>query len=536
MSRSPWIRCAVAGCAVVAILAAGCAVNKPSAKPSPATTSAPPTAPSRPNVLFLLTDDLRLSDISVMPNLKKLLIDQGTSFSNYFVSVSLCCPSRTTTLRGQYAHNTGILTNGGSTGGFGTAHSSGIESSTTATWLHSAGYRTALIGKYLNGYPEGASDTYVPPGWDEWDSASRGGSAYSEFDYTLNENGKLVQYGHEPEDYGTDVYTKKAVDFVTKAASDDKPFFTYLAVYAPHGPATPAPRHEGLFAGVKAPRTASYDEPDVSDKPQWVRDRPLLAPGEQQKIDDLYRKRLQSLQAVDDGIATLVHTLEENHQMDDTYFVFTSDNGFHLGQHRLPSGKQTAYEEDVHLPLIVRGPGVAAGRSQTAIVGNVDLAPTFADLAGASAPSFVDGRSLAPLLHGDGSGTRRAYLLEHESKSRKAKGAAAPDPTTQEPDDPDQAATTTAHGLAGGGSTAARQKKQAVRIPAFRGLRTTRYTYVEYVTGEKELYDLRSDPNELDNIASKADKAVLDQLSQRLHGLRSCQAADCRALEDRPSP
>ncbi len=488
--------------------------------------------------MFLLTDDLSLDEISVMPNLKKLLIDQGVSFSNYFVSVSLCCPSRATTLRGQYAHNTGILTNGGSNGGFTTAYDKGIEKSTIATWLHDKGYRTALIGKYLNGYPNGASKTYVPPGWDEWDSASEGGSPYSEYNYTLNENGKLVHYGHTPKDYGTDVYTAKTVDFVTKAAKDDKPFFSYLAVYAPHGPATPAPRHAKLFPGAKAPRTASYNEADVGDKPRWVQNRPLLKEKPQKQIDQLYRKRLQSLQAVDESIAKLVDTLKANHQLDNTYFFFTSDNGFHLGQHRLPAGKQTAYEEDIHLPLVVRGPGLPARRTPTEIVGNVDLAPTFADLAGASTPSFVDGRSFAPLLKGDVSRWRHAYLLEHDTSSKKGK-AAKVGPNTLEPNDPDQG-TTTSPGAAPPASRRGRangkgkgKRKGKASITPFRGVRTARYTYVQYTTGEKELYDLRSDPDELSNIVEKADPKLVDRMSRLVKGLQTCKADYCRKLESK---
>ncbi|TMB46775.1 MAG: hypothetical protein E6J60_16205 [Deltaproteobacteria bacterium] len=216
-----------------------------------------PTAPSparQPNILFILTDDLDLREVSVMPHLRSLVGARGATFRNFFVSVSLCCPSRSTCLRGQYSHNTHVLTNKGTTGGFETAHALGLEQSTVATWLHDAGYRTALIGKYLNGYPNSVSDAYVPPGWDEWDSPSQG-SPYSEFNYTLNENGTQVAYGGAVADYGTDVYARKAAEFITEAARRQVPFFVYLAVYAPHLPATPAPRDAGLFPGARAPRS-----------------------------------------------------------------------------------------------------------------------------------------------------------------------------------------------------------------------------------------------------------------------------------------
>ena len=374
-------------------------------------TSAPTTGSKRPNVLFVLTDDLDLGEVAQMPNVKKLLAAQGTSFSHYYASVSLCCPSRSTTLRGQYSHNTGVETNGGTNGGFETAHRLGLESSTIGTWMQAAGYRTALIGKYLNGYPDTVAETYVPPGWNEFDSAAAG-NPYSEYRYTLNENGRLVPYGSTPAAYGTDVYVRKTAAFVTAAAKAKQPFLAYLAVYAPHQPATPAPQDARSFPGAKAPRGPAYNEVDVSGKPAYIRDRPLMTPQVQRRVDRLYRRRIQSLQAVDRGVGKLLATLQTNGQLDNTYIVFTSDNGFHLGQFRMPSGKQTAYDFDIHLPLIVRGPGVPRGRTVDQVAGNVDLAPTMAAMGGAVVPSFVDGRSLLPLLTGAAPASwRNAYQV-----------------------------------------------------------------------------------------------------------------------------
>ena len=215
-----------------------------------------PTVPTagaavKPNILFVLTDDLDLGEIAQMPIAAvEARRPRASRFSNNFVSVSLCCPSRSTTLRGQYSHNTGVKTNGGANGGFATAHANGIESSTVATWLHGAGYRTALIGKYLNGYPNTVGNTYVPPGWDEWYSSVKG-NPYSEYNYTLNENGTLVLVRQpRPRTTAPTVYTKKTQDFVTRAAQAGKPFFAYLAVYAPHAPATPAPQDVNDFPGA----------------------------------------------------------------------------------------------------------------------------------------------------------------------------------------------------------------------------------------------------------------------------------------------
>ena len=367
-------------------------------------------AGNRPNIIFINTDDLDMASLPTMPKLKSLLADQGTTCTNFFANVSLCCPSRSTFLRGQYASHTQVLTNGGNNGGYERAHAVGIENSTVATWLQAAGYHTGLIGKYLNGYgaaKSAAPDTYIPPGWSEWYGAT-GGVEY--FNYALNENGKIVKYGNSPQDYQTDVVSGKATDFITRAAGSPAPFFLYIAPKAPHGPATPAPKYANAFPDAKAPRPPSYNEQDVSDKPQWVQHLPLLSDKEQAQIDQDYRKRIQTMQSVEDLIENVINTLRTTGRLDNTYIVFSSDNGFMLGEHRDPSGKQVPYEESFRLPLIVRGPGIAAGKTMDQIVGNVDFAPTFAQWGGASVPDFVDGRSFAPLLAGGASDAMAAGI------------------------------------------------------------------------------------------------------------------------------
>lgn len=486
---------------------------------------------SPPNILFVLADDLDAAELDFMPHVQSLLVDQGVSFSNYFVSVSLCCPSRTTMLRGQYSHNTGVRTNGGGNGGFEFAFAMGLEKSTVATWLQASGYRTALYGKYLNGYPNTAPNNYVPPGWTGWGSAVMG-DAYSEFDYTLNENGHPLRYGSRASDYGTDVYSRLAAAFMRRATAARKPFFVYLSLYAPHVPATPAPRHASLFPDARAPRTPSFDELDVSDKPTFIRYRPRLRPRALLRLDSLYRSRLRSLQAVDEAVAGIVDTLRAIGQLDNTYIVFASDNGFHMGQHRLVSGKESAYEEDIRVPLIVRGPGVPAGRTVEDLAGNVDLAPTFASLGGAAVPAFVDGRSLAPLFLGTPrSSWRQAYLVEHWPEEASAD-------STREPTDADQATGGAAlgagrGGLADGGARGGVSRARPGAIPEFHALRTATHTYVEYVTGERELYDLAADPFELNNLAATADSALLQSLASRLKLMVSCKAASCREAEAR---
>ncbi len=372
----------------------------------------PAAAPAKkPNIVFVLTDDLDAKLYADYPEFQKLMVDEGTSFSDYFVTDSLCCPSRSTILRGQFVHDHRTLGNLPPDGGFERFHQLGNERSTVATWMHDAGYRTGLFGKYLNGYPDTAARTFVPPGWDSWVSPVDN-RAYGEFDYSLNDNGRIVHHGHAASDYLVDVLTARTASFIR--SSGGEPFFAYVAPYVPHQPATPAPRHATAFPGLKAPRTPSFDEADVSDKPTYIRDRPPLTQPVINGIDALARRRAQSMLGVDDLLANVVATLRATGHLDDTYIVFSSDNGFHLGQHRLPAGKQTAYDEDIHVPLVVRGPGVARHASVDTLAMSTDLAPTFAALGGAKVPAFVDGRSLLAQLHGQPAGSwRNEVLVEH---------------------------------------------------------------------------------------------------------------------------
>jgi arylsulfatase A-like enzyme/CubicO group peptidase (beta-lactamase class C family) len=545
---------------VIALTSAG---SQPAAARGQSAGAADP-AQRRPNILMILTDDmdLRLDSLDYMPNVKRLLTAQGTTFGNYYIADSLCCPSRSTILRSQYVHNHKVYTNLPPTGGYEQFFPLGHERSNLGTWLAGAGYTTAFLGKYLNGYPLPNDKAHLPPGWTDWYSPA-GGTPYASFNYTLNENGKLVNYGGAAEDQITDVLAGKADDFLHRHAGQAAPFFVYLAPYAPHKPADPAPRHANLFPNVKVPRVPSYDEADVSDKPKVIQDRARLAPRLIQQMDALYRTRLQSLQAVDEMVARLVATLEATGELTRTYVIFTSDNGYHMGHHRMPDGKMTAYEEDIRVPLIVRGPGVPAGKTLAGyLTGNVDLAPTFAAIAGVQPPDFVDGRSLVPLLSAAPpapSAWRQAYLVEQYPFGTGARAGEPPpllalrrsldllgvlepaDGMDREPRAaaPDQARPVQARSnqvapnqvAPNQGAPDQTTPDQTTPAATYIALRTLRYTYVEYDTGERELYDNDADPYQLDNQASKADPALLASLSTWVRQLHTCQAAGCRTAE-----
>ena len=466
----------------------------------PGSAAATPVVPGQPNIVLIMTDDEDVAIHQFMPKTKALLEDRGTTFDNFFVSYPFCCPSRASILRGQYAHNTHIVGNEQPYGGFEKFRQLGLEESTVATWLQDAGYHTAMIGKYLNRYvPERDG---VPPGWDEW---YVGGNAHRSYDYTLNENGRTVAYGDRPEDYLNDVLTDKAVQVIRAASAARQPFFVYVLPYTPHSPSVAAPRHEGMFTDAKLPRTPAFDEADVSDKPDFIRRIPPLDEEQIGGLEDEYQRRLRSLQAIDDMVERIVSALETTQELDNTYVIYSSDNGFHLGEHRLPAGKDFPYEEDIRVPAVVRGPGVPAGHRIEAMVLNSDLAPTLAEIAGIEAPEFVDGRSFLALFDDPGHAWRESFLIERRQFEGQYVGLA--ENLGMSPDELDRSAQ-------------------------FDGIRTTAWTYVEYGTGERELYELAADPHQLDNVVETADQALVEALAERLAELRTCRGAECRRLED----
>lgn len=467
---------------------------------------------NRPNFVLVLLDDLdaATTDVwSALPQTEALLADQGLSFTNSFVTDPICCPARASLLTGRYPHNTGVFDNTPPDGGAAT-FAGAAEQDTVATRLAQAGYATAFVGKYLNGY--GRMPTHVPPGWSEWFGLTA--SFYDGYTYSANHNGTTVSFGSSPADYQTDVLGNVSLEFLESTERrDHQPFFLLVAPSAPHHPMPPAPRHSpNPFAGEALPTRPNVDEPDVSDKPTWLRDgNPPLTPQLAGFNTNDYQRRLGSLLAVDDLIAALLARLEANGELDHTIVVFTSDNGYNLGAHRLLA-KQAPYEESIRVPLVVRGPGVRVG-DEAALVTNLDLAPTFLQLAQLDA-SDLDGASLEPLLRGDDPTWRDGFLVEFN-------GTYEPNGT-----DYDTLAQVEAGIVAG----------DRVSVPTYRAVRTTDWLFVEWYGGDEheyELYDLATDPYQLDNLVATPEglathAATVALLQDRLDELSTCTAASCR--------
>ena len=518
---------------------------------TPAVLPTPTQDTSKPNILFVLTDDLDMQTLTQLPKLKSLMADKGMTFESHYTSLSLCCPSRTATLCGQYAHNNGVFTNDadnadGTVGAYKAFQQFGDDKKTVAVWLQNAGYRTALMGKYLNGYSADAGVPYsIPTGWSEW-AVPLDGNAYSQYNYTLNVNGTaephylpycknqgagqncpirtdLSTLADRQTEFMTNVLNKKAKDFLTRSAKDSAPFFLYLAPYTPHTPATPAPRFESLLSSSTwlakhpFPLTPAFNEADITDKPLWLRNNAgLLTNNGIASLTNLYHKRVISMYAVEDMLSDLIDTLEKNGQLDNTYIVFTSDNGFHLGQHRLTAGKMTEFDTDIHIPLIIRGPKVAAGTNTTQLTANVDIAPTIAALANLPIPTSFDGRSFKETLLGGTSIARNALLLEHADPAASTSLARL----LSSPDEPRDTDAQDAP-ISGG-----------EYVGKYTGIRTPQYTYVHHAKNdEEELYDNVNDPYQLNNVASAAGETFMKVLRNWTADLAACKGGNCRTVE-----
>jgi arylsulfatase A-like enzyme len=419
------------------------------------------------NIVLLLTDDQTMESLSKMPYVSSR--PGWVTFDNAFINTSLCCPSRASILSGEYSHHDGVQDNNG--GHFID------EDHLLPTWLATAGYRSALIGKYLNKYPFRRPD-YTPPGWDDWHAFL---DHPSYFGYTLIENGAEVDYGKADADYSTDALASKAIQFIQNT---DSPFFLYWAPYAPHELFTPAHRYAKAYPAKSTVivNTPNFNEADVSDKPAWVQQLPLQDP------NDMNNQRLRgwrTLLAVDDAVKGIFDALAAKGVLNNTVVVFMTDNGLSLGAHRWAT-KRCVYEECVRTPLLVWYPGAVAHHVPQ-LVSNVDIASTFAEIAGVTPTLPQDGMSLVPFLKGNTPANwRTGVLLEWE-----------------------------------GGNATGDDETAPTAIPGFWAIRTDRYKYVELDTGETELYDLQTDPYELANQTNNPALAALKaNLVQQLAALK----------------
>ena len=480
----------------------------------------------RPNIVVVMADDMRADDLRFMPHVRRLVAARGLTYENTFSPYPLCCPARASFLTGQYAHNHRVLGNAApyGFGGFD-------DSATVATSLQEAGYRTAFVGKYLNDYgllpsrvTGAASATFVPAGWSDWHGLLQvpypvGAGTYHYFHPVLNENGTVRSYEGE---YQTTLLGRIVRDVVVEAAGE-QPFFVYLSTLAPHDglphepddvdvvrrdngteawfptaarPAWVRGRADALVARSPGLPPHGQPEDDVSDKPRSVR-MPPLNDAEVEAEARVTRQRAESLFVLDLEVARLVDTLRVTGELDDTVLMFTSDNGYFLGEHRKRLGKTLPYEPALRVPLLVAGPGVPSGRRFDPVI-TPDLTATIVDLAGARAPHLADGSSLRwNIRNGD-------------------RGWTAPVVTEAIAD------------RASAGGTPAAVERGFVDARTTIGLRTARYKLVRWASGVVELYDLERDPNELTNVVrDPAYAAVRDRLTRLWWRYRDCAGAAC---------
>jgi N-acetylglucosamine-6-sulfatase len=475
-------------------------------------------AGQRPNVIVIMTDDQRVDDLRVMPATRHAFVRDGVTFQDSTVSYPVCCPSRATFLTGRYTHNHGVWGLYLPTGGYGRFN----DFDSLPVWLQRAGYRTVHIGKYMNGYGTDRP-AIVPPGWSEWYGAVDP-TTYRMWGYTLNENGRQVTYGtpfdETPATYQTDVYRDKALDVIRRGTSSRQPFFLSLSLLAPHYEEASvrgktkitvrsAPRHRGRFATTPLPRQPGFNEHNRGDKPSFMRNFPRLDGTAIARITAEFRARRESLLAVDEAVEAIVDELRARGALSNTYLLFTSDNGYMQGEHAVPTGKMLPYAPSTDVPLLMRGPGIRGRSASREPVSNIDLAPTILQIAGASASGGapIDGRSLLKFARNPRLRTDRVLL--HETGGLRA--------TSLQPEED-------------GGPIPVRTTR------TYRAVRTDRWLYILYRSGERELYDLLEDPAELRSRQADPRYAPTRRaLKRELNRLSTCRGRACR-LPGKPIP
>ena len=464
------------------------------------TTASAQSRAGRPNIVLLSSDDQADFELRWMPRTRKILKDQGVTFSDGMNPHPLCCPARAEILTGEYAQNNGVHHNMGPWGGYEAFVSQGNRDQNLAVWLHDAGYLTGFVGKPLNGYK---AQSPRMGGWDYWSPTSKGDYAYYGTQF-LN-NGTPRTYRNK---YVADVVRDQARKLITRWQDEDRPFFIWASHVGPHvtldgrgaRPPTPARRHQNMFRDLKLPtkKKASFNEAGVSDKPAVVRHKKQKAA----RVTHLFRQRVRTLQAIDEANAAVINTLRKTGQLKNTVVAYISDNGFQLGEHRLV-GKNFPYKENLQVPFVMRGPGIPAGRTVDATATIVDLAPTFLQyakhLGAVRRAGHTDGLALQPFL----------------------RGRQMPNTTT----------------LIQAGDPA--------RPWRWRGVRTDRYTYAVWHDGVKELYDRVRDPFENHNLldpetgrlTKPAYRNVLAELRSRRSALLGCAGPSaCERQDFGPEP
>ena len=477
---------ALAAVGAALVFASACGSGTTPTSPSTPAAAATPT-PKPLNIVVVMTDDQESVSAREMPRMQAHIASQGVHFANAISTTPLCGPSRATIMTGRYAHNHGIRSNAAPLGGYGKYRESGMEADSLPVWLKNAGYRTGYVGKYTNGYGPGWAEK--PPGWDYW-LATTEPQAYTNFTY--NEDGRD---GRAPSgEYQTDFLSTKALDYLKRTEeSDDQPFFLLVSPYAPHNAARFASRHSGMFQSQGAPRTPAFDEPNVDDKPRHIRRIPRFTESKITSIDNEYRNSLRALQAVDEMIDKLVQALQAQGELENTAFVFMSDNGLSTGAHRF-NDKTAPYAESLDIPMYIRVPGGARGVTLKHLVANIDIPATIVDWARLETPAAIEGRSLRPLLTETPaavSSWRGDILIEYWDASNPA--------TTY--------------------------------MPTYQGVRVENgvdsQLYVIHNTTDEEYYDFKKDPYQLDS-AVGTNLTEVSKLHARMLTLASCRGASCR--------
>ena len=499
-------------------------------------------ANDRPNILVLMTDDMRNDDLRFMPHVRELIGDQGVHFANMFSPQPLCCPARASFDTGLYSHNHHVWSHV-SPYGFRALD----DRQTLPVWLHGLGYDTAFLGKYLNGYGRQpkygrSSLRYVPPGWTDWRGSidnrkhtggHLSGGTYRYFDTTLSNNGQLEPHDGE---FQTHLYSRITQQLVRRESRSPNPFFAWISFTTPHSGTPkekddprPVPLDDGTVQVFQNPARPNYvkgrfdqrisripggDDPrdEVAKKPFFIRERSPITPLEESDVLEDYRQRVEALSVVDDEVANIMESLERSGELDNTYVVFTSDNGYFLGEHRMRQGKILPYDPSLRVPLMMRGPGIPAGQVRTDPFLMPDFAPTFLDAAGAAPRPGLDGQSMLPIARYGDRGWTRGILTE---TGPRVIGEDVKESDNFLVDDNELSV-----------------ELQGSRYATLRfsiGVRTGRYLYVEHASHERELYDLKTDPRQFVNVVDKPRMAhVVRLLARELDRLKDCVGPECR--------